>query len=86
MKSSISRSAVRLFTAQNPDEVLAALDNETDAVIGEFAAQHKRSCNDAWVGALGPDSNKGQRSNREALDNPDGRSVGAGEATRYSHR
>jgi hypothetical protein len=27
----------------NPDEVLAALDDKTEALIREFEAQHKRS-------------------------------------------
>jgi hypothetical protein len=44
MKSSISRPAVRLFTTRkNPDEVVAAVDDKTEAVIRELEAQHKHS-------------------------------------------
>jgi hypothetical protein len=44
MKSSISRSAAWLFTAleENPNEVVAALDDKTEAVIRELEAQHNR--------------------------------------------
>jgi hypothetical protein len=42
MKSSISRSAAWLFTTpeENPEEVVAALDDKTEAVIRELEAQH----------------------------------------------
>jgi len=45
MKSSISRSAAWLFTTriENPDEVVAALDDKTEAVIRELEAQHKEA-------------------------------------------
>jgi len=44
MKSSISRSAAGLFTARkNPDEVVAALDDKTEAVIRELEARHKEA-------------------------------------------
>ena len=44
MKSSISRSAARLFTTRRePDKVLAALDDKTEAVIRELEAQHKEA-------------------------------------------
>ena len=45
MKSSISRSAALALhdAEENPDEVVAALDDKTEAVIRELEAQHKRS-------------------------------------------
>jgi hypothetical protein len=43
MKSSISRSAAWLFTTRkrDPDEIVVALDDKTEAVIRELEAQHK---------------------------------------------
>ena len=44
MKSSISRSAAWLFTTRKrPDEVVAALDDKTEAVIRELEAPHKEA-------------------------------------------
>jgi hypothetical protein len=45
MTSSISRSAAWLFTARKrpPDEVVAALDDKTEAVIRDLEAQHKEA-------------------------------------------
>ena len=45
MKSSISRSAAWLITTrkENPDEVVAALDDKPEAVIRELEAQHKEA-------------------------------------------
>ena len=63
MKSSIPRSAAWLHCAEeNPDEVLAAVDDKTQAVIRELEASTRRRAVRCALDGIVPEGHQRERS------------------------